>query len=258
MKYRADQLLVDRGLAESRTRAQALILAGKVFAGERRIDKAGVSMPDDTPLEVRGQDHPWVSRGGLKLEHGLRHFALSATGRICLDVGASTGGFTDVLLAHAAAKVHAVDVGHGQLAWKLRCDPRVVVHEKTNARYLTAVDIADPIEALVCDACFIGLTTLLPASLALCVSGAWAVALIKPQFEAGPELVGRKGVVRDPAVHQAVCERVRVWWAAQPGWTVLGTTESPITGPEGNKEFLIASHLTSPALAGEVLARGRG
>jgi 23S rRNA (cytidine1920-2'-O)/16S rRNA (cytidine1409-2'-O)-methyltransferase len=241
VKHRADQLLVDRGLAESRTRAQALIMAGKVFAAERRIDKPGLVVADDTPLEVRGQDHPWVSRGGLKLEHALRHFALSPTGRICLDVGASTGGFTDVLLTHGAVKVHAVDVGHGQLAWKLRSDPRVVVHEKTNARYLTTVDIADPIEAMVCDASFIGLATLLPAPLALCVRGAWAVALIKPQFEAGPEAVGRKGVVRDPAVHQAVCDRVRTWWAGLPGWSVLGVTESPITGPEGNKEFLIGA-----------------
>ncbi len=241
MKQRADQLLVDRGLAESRTRAQALILAGKVFAGEHRIDKPGTALADATPLEVRGQDHPWVSRGGLKLEHGLRHFGLSPAGRVCLDVGASTGGFTDVLLAHGAAKVHAVDVGHGQLAWKLRSDPRVVVHEKTNARYLDAVALADPIQALVCDASFIGLSTLLPAPLGLCVSGAWAVALIKPQFEAGPELVGRKGVVRDPGVHQAVCERVSAWWMAQSGWTVLGIAESPITGPEGNKEFLIAA-----------------
>jgi 23S rRNA (cytidine1920-2'-O)/16S rRNA (cytidine1409-2'-O)-methyltransferase len=241
VKLRADQLLVKRGLADSRTRAQALILAGKVFAGERRIEKAGQSLPDGSPLEVRGQDHPWVSRGGLKLEHGLRHFGLSPAGRICLDLGASTGGFTDVLLAHGAARVHAVDVGHGQLAWKLRTDPRVVVHEKTNARHLTAADISDPIGALVCDASFIGLTTLLPAALALCSPDAWAIALIKPQFEAGPDAVGRKGVVRDPAVHAAVCERIRAWWDQLPGWRVLGVTASPITGPEGNREFLIGT-----------------
>lgn len=247
MKQRADQLLVDRGLAESRTRAQALILAGKVFSAEHRIDKPGQALPDNVPLDVRGADHPWVSRGGLKLEHALRHFALSPAGLVCLDVGASTGGFTDVLLAHGAAKVHAVDVGHGQLAWSLRNDPRVVVHEKTNARYLSAATIADPIEALVCDASFIGLATLLPAPLSLCVPGAWAVALIKPQFEAGPDAVGRKGVVRDPAVHQAVCERVRAWWSALPGWRVLGVTESPITGPEGNKEFLIGAAFASAA-----------
>jgi 23S rRNA (cytidine1920-2'-O)/16S rRNA (cytidine1409-2'-O)-methyltransferase len=241
MKRRADQMLVDRGLVESRTRAQALILAGKVFSGERRVAKAGDLLAGEAPLEVRGQDHPWVSRGGLKLDHALRHFGLAPAGLVCLDVGASTGGFTDVLLAHGAARVHAVDVGHGQLAWKLRIDPRVVVHEKTNARYLDATAVPDSIEALVCDASFIGLATLLPAPLALCVPGAWAVALIKPQFEAGPASVGRKGVVRDPAVHDAVCACIRAWWAGLPGWRVLGITESPITGPEGNKEFLLAA-----------------
>ncbi len=241
MRQRADQLMVDRGLAESRSRAQALILAGKVFSGERRIAKAGDMLAPDCALEVRGADHPWVSRGGLKLDHALRHFALSPQGRICLDVGASTGGFTDVLLTHGAARVHAVDVGHGQLAWKLRNDPRVVVHERTNARYLTHAAILDPIAALVCDASFIGLATLLPAPLSLCAPGAWAVALIKPQFEAGPAAVGSKGVIRDPAVQQAVCERIRGWWNALPGWRVAGITESPITGPEGNREFLIAA-----------------
>ena len=238
---RADQRLVDLGLAESRTRAQALILAGKVFAGTRRVEKAGETLPPDVALEVRGQDHPWVSRGGLKLDHALTQFGLSPAGRVCLDVGASTGGFTDVLLAHGAARVHAVDVGHGQLAWKLRSDPRVVVHERVNARHLTREAIGEDIHALVCDASFIGLATILPAPLALCAPGAWAVALIKPQFEAGPGAVGKGGVVRDPAVHDAVCARVRDWWAALPGWRVLGITESPITGPEGNREFLIAA-----------------
>jgi 23S rRNA (cytidine1920-2'-O)/16S rRNA (cytidine1409-2'-O)-methyltransferase len=240
-KVRADQLLFERGLAESRAKAQALILAGQVFSGERRIAKPGDALSPATPLELRGQDHPWVSRGGLKLDHGLRHFGLSPAGRICLDIGASTGGFTDVLLAQGAARVHAVDVGHGQLAWKLRIDPRVAVHEKTNARYLTADTVPDPIGALVCDASFIGLATLLPAPLQLCAPDAWAVALIKPQFEAGPSAVGARGVVRDPAVHRAVCARVRDWWAALPGWAVIGMTESPVTGPEGNKEFLLAA-----------------
>ena len=240
-KQRADQLLVDRGLVETRSRAQALILAGKVFTGTRRVEKSGQPMPPDAPLEISGQDHPWVSRGGLKLAHALTHFNLSPAGRTCLDIGASTGGFTDVLLANGAAKVHAVDVGHGQLAWRLRSDPRVVVHERTNARHLTADAIADPIEALVCDASFIGLGTLLPNPLALCVPGAWAVALIKPQFEAGPGQVGSKGVVRDPAIHQSVCDRVQGWWSGLAGWTVLGIVESPITGPEGNREFLIAA-----------------
>jgi 23S rRNA (cytidine1920-2'-O)/16S rRNA (cytidine1409-2'-O)-methyltransferase len=240
-KQRADLLLVERGLAESRARAQALILAGKVFSGERRVQKAGDQMGPDAPLDVRGQDHPWVSRGGLKLAHALEAFALSPNGLTCLDIGASTGGFTDVLLTNGAARVHAVDVGHGQLAWKLRSDPRVIVHEKTNARHLTAEAIGETAGALVCDASFIGLRTLLPAPLALCDAGAWAVALIKPQFEAGPGQVGSKGVVRDPAVHDSVCAAVRGWWAALPGWTVLGIAESPITGPEGNKEFLIAA-----------------
>jgi 23S rRNA (cytidine1920-2'-O)/16S rRNA (cytidine1409-2'-O)-methyltransferase len=241
MRTRVDQLLVDRGLAESRSRAQALILAGKVFSGERRISKAGNALDSDAPLEVRGRDHPWVSRGGLKLAHGLKHFGLSPAGRICLDIGASTGGFTDVLITHGAAKVHAVDVGHGQLAWKLRADARVAVHERTNARYLSRDEIADPIDALVCDASFIGLETLLPAPLGLCAPQAWAVALIKPQFEAGASAVGRRGVVRDPAVHQAVCDRIIGWWERQPRWRVLGVTDSPITGPQGNREFLIAA-----------------
>ena len=238
---RADQRLVDLGLAESRSRAQALILAGKVFAGERRVEKAGQPVAEDVALRVRGQDHPWVSRGGLKLAHALTHFGLSPAGKICLDIGASTGGFSDVLLAHGAARVHAVDVGHGQLAWKLRSDAAVVVHERVNARHLTAATIGEPVQVLVCDASFIGLATLLPAPLALCAPGAWAVALIKPQFEAGPALVGKGGVVRDPAVHAEVCARIEHWWAALPGWRILGIVESPITGPEGNREFLIAA-----------------
>jgi len=245
MKQRADQMLVARGLVESRTRAQALIMAGKVFSGDRAVAKAGDLLPEDAALMVRGQDHPWVSRGGLKLNHALTHFGLSPEGRVCLDVGASTGGFTDVLLSRGAARVHAVDVGHGQLAWKLRSDPRVVVHEKTNARHMTAKIVPDPIEVLVCDASFIGLSTVLPAGLSLCIPGAWAVALIKPQFEAGPGAVGAKGVVRDPEVHRSVCERVETWWRGLPGWTVLGIEESPITGPEGNKEFLIGARLGS-------------
>jgi 23S rRNA (cytidine1920-2'-O)/16S rRNA (cytidine1409-2'-O)-methyltransferase len=241
MRQRVDQLLVDRGLVESRTKAQALILAGKIYSGDRRVEKPGTAMADDVPLTVKGQDHPWVSRGGLKLHHGLKHFGLSAEGRVCLDVGASTGGFTDVLLTAGAAKVHAVDVGHGQLAWKLRSDPRVVAYEKTNARHITAETIPDPIGALVCDASFIGLSVVLTAPLALCAPGAWAIALIKPQFEAGPGQVGNKGVVRDPAVHAEVCQKVRAWWSSLPNWRVLGIEESPITGPEGNKEFLIGA-----------------
>jgi 23S rRNA (cytidine1920-2'-O)/16S rRNA (cytidine1409-2'-O)-methyltransferase len=240
-KQRADLALVERGLAESRTRAQALILAGKVFSGEQRVDKPGQVLREDDPLEVRGQDHPWVSRGGLKLAHGLQAFGLNPAGRVCIDVGASTGGFTHVLLHHGAARVYAVDVGHGQLAWNLRNDPRVVVLERLNARYLEATHIPEPVGAVVCDASFIGLATVLPAALALTAPGAFAVALIKPQFEAGAKLVGKGGVVRDPNIHRAVCARVRQWWSGLPGWEVLGITESPITGPEGNKEFLIGA-----------------
>ncbi|MCX7931141.1 MAG: TlyA family RNA methyltransferase [Rhodovarius sp.] len=239
-RVRADQLLCERGLAESRSRAQALIMAGVVFSGGRRVDKPGAALPSDAPIELRGQDHPWVSRGGVKLDHALSHFGLDPAGRIALDIGASTGGFTDVLLQRGAAKVYAVDVGHGQLAWKLRQDPRVVVRERVNARYLSAAEVPEPVGVLVCDASFIGLRTLLPEPLKLCAAGAFAVALIKPQFEAGP---GRApgGVVRDPAGHRAVCQAVKEWWAAQPGWEVIGITPSPITGPEGNREFLIAA-----------------
>ena len=242
-KTRLDVALVERGLVESRARAQALILAGKVFSGAARLDKAGAAVADDTPLEVRGAEHPWVSRGGLKLAHGLEHFAIDPAGAVVLDVGASTGGFTDVALARGAAKVYAVDVGHGQLAWKLRTDARVVVLEKTNARYLTAAEVPDVIDLVVCDASFIGLETVLPASLALARAGAHLVALIKPQFEVGKGRVGKGGVVRDPALHQEVCDRIAAWLPAQ-GWTVLGLSESPILGPEGNKEFLIAARKT--------------
>jgi 23S rRNA (cytidine1920-2'-O)/16S rRNA (cytidine1409-2'-O)-methyltransferase len=238
-KRRADQLLVERGLAESRAKAQALILAGLVSTAGRRIDKPGTALAEETPLAVAGPDHPWVSRGGVKLDFALAHFAIDVRGVIALDIGASTGGFTDVMLGRGATRVHAVDVGRGQLAWKLRQDPRVVVHEATNARYLTRAEIAEPIDLMTCDASFIGLATLLPAPLALAAERAALVALIKPQFEAGAQAVGKGGVVRDPAVHQAVCQRVAAWLGTQPGWSVVGIVESPIQGPAGNREFLI-------------------
>jgi 23S rRNA (cytidine1920-2'-O)/16S rRNA (cytidine1409-2'-O)-methyltransferase len=237
-KRRADQLVVDRGLAESRAKAQALILAGVVFAGDRRIDKAGEALAETADIEVRGRDHPWVSRGGLKLAHALDHFDIDVTGLVALDIGSSTGGFVDVLLAHGALRVHAVDVGRGQLAWKLRQDPRVVVREGVNARYLTADEIGDPVDLVTCDASFIGLATVLPAALALAKPSAQLVALIKPQFEAGPGAVGKGGVVRDPEVHRAVCDAAAAWVTSQ-GWEVVGITDSPITGPAGNKEFLL-------------------
>ena len=239
-KQRADVALVERGLADSRTRAQALIMAGLVFSGEQRVAKAGDLVKAGQPLELRGQDHPWVSRGGVKLAHALAHFGLSPKDRICLDIGASTGGFCDVLLHHGAAKVYAVDVGHGQLAWKLRNDPRIVVRERVNARYLDATQIPEPIEAVVCDASFIGLRTVLPAALSLAVPGAFAVALIKPQFEVGPA-IAKGGVVRDAAVHGRVCNEIRAWWSELPGWQVIGVEPSPLLGPEGNREFLIAA-----------------
>jgi len=244
-KVRVDQALVDRGLAESRSKAQALILAGLVYANTRRIDKAGDQVPEDQALHVKGQDHPWVSRGGLKLVKGLDQFGIDPTGMVAMDVGASTGGFTDVLLTRGAAKVYAVDVGHGQLAWKLREDARVVVMEKTNARHLTAEQIPDPLDIVVCDASFIGLETVLPAAMALTRPGSFLVALIKPQFEVGKGRVGKGGVVREPELHQEVCDRISAWLAVQPGWTVLGIAESPITGPEGNKEFLIGGRRDS-------------
>ena len=240
MKQRVDQLLVSRGLADSRTRAQALIMAGVVFAGERKIGKAGEILPDDAPLEVRGKDHPWVSRGGIKLDHGLTHFGFDVTGAVALDVGSSTGGFTDVLLTRGAAKVYAVDVGTNQLAWKLRQDPRVVVLEQTNARYLTPELIGEPIDMVVCDASFISLAKVLGPALDLAKPGGKLVALVKPQFEAGREEVGTRGVVRDPLVHRRVCDAA-AQWIASGGWRVLGVTESPITGPEGNVEFLLGA-----------------
>ena len=242
-KIRADQRLVDLGMVESRARGQSLILADRVTCGDRRIVKPGEQIAGDAVLTVSSPDHPWVSRGGLKLAHGLAAFGLDPTGRVALDIGASTGGFTDVLLTHGASRVHAVDVGHGQLAWRLRTDPRVIVHERLNARYLTAEQVGETPSVLVCDASFIGLRTLLPACLAVCRPGAWAIALIKPQFEAGAAHVGHKGVVRDPIVHTSVCDEISRWWSNQAGWSVLGILPSPITGPEGNREFLIGAAL---------------
>ncbi|MFI5001165.1 MAG: TlyA family RNA methyltransferase [Reyranellales bacterium] len=239
-KTRLDVALVERGLAETRAAAQRMVMAGLVFSGERRLDKAGQGVAADTALEVRGQPHPFVSRGGLKLEKALDQFAIPVERRIALDVGSSTGGFTDCLLQRGAAKVYAVDVGTNQLAWKLRTDPRVISMEKTNIRAITRAQIPEPVDLIVCDASFIGLRTALPAALALAAPGARLVALIKPQFEVGKGRVGKGGIVREPDLHAEVCETISTWLAAQQGWRVLGVTESPITGAEGNKEFLIA------------------
>jgi 23S rRNA (cytidine1920-2'-O)/16S rRNA (cytidine1409-2'-O)-methyltransferase len=240
MKTRADQLLVERGLAESRARAQALILAGLVFSGERKIDKAGQALAPDAAIEVRGREHPWVSRGGVKLAHALDHFGWDVAGAVALDVGSSTGGFTDVLLQRGAEKVYAIDVGTNQLAWKLRQDPRVVVHEKTNARYLDAAIVPEPIDILVCDASFIALAKVLDKAVELVRPGGRMVALVKPQFEAERHEIGKGGVVRDADVHARVCAAAAAW-AESRGWTVEGIAESPIKGPEGNVEFLLAA-----------------
>jgi 23S rRNA (cytidine1920-2'-O)/16S rRNA (cytidine1409-2'-O)-methyltransferase len=237
---RADQLLVDRGLVESRARGQALILAGLVYVGERKIAKAGQPVAGDAAIEVRGRDHPWVSRGGIKLAHALDHFGWDVAGAVAIDVGSSTGGFTDVLLTKGAARVYAVDSGTNQLAWKLRQDPRVIVHERTNARQLTAAEIPEPADLIVCDASFISLAKVLETPLSFAASAARLVALIKPQFEAGRTEVGKGGVVRDPEVHARVCAEA-VAWIEGKGWTVEGVVPSPITGPEGNVEFLLAA-----------------
>lgn len=241
-KVRIDQLIVERGLTESRARAQALVMAGLVFVGTRKVDKPGQAIDQDAEIDVRGRDHPWVSRGGIKLIHGLDHFGWRVDGAVAIDVGSSTGGFTDVLLTRGAARVYAVDSGTNQLAWKLRQDPRVIVHEQTSARVLTSAHIPEPIDLIVCDASFIGLTKVIEVPLGFARPGARLLALIKPQFEAGRDEVGKGGVVRDPAVHARVCAEVAAWFTAR-GWRVLGTTPSPITGPEGNVEFLLAAQI---------------
>ncbi len=239
-KVRVDHLLVERGLVESRARAQALILAGLVFSGETKIAKAGQPLAAGAPLEVRGRDHPWVSRGGIKLAHAIEHFGLDPQGITAMDIGSSTGGFTDVLLQNGADHVFAVDSGTNQLAWKLRQDPRVTVLERTSARVLTPAMIDRPAAWVVCDASFIGLRKVLEVPLALAARPTRLVALIKPQFEVGKGEVGKGGVVRDPALHERVCDEVRGWLEGE-GWAVQGIVQSPITGPEGNVEFLISA-----------------
>lgn len=239
-KQRVDQLLADRGLADSRAKAQAYIMAGLVSVAGKKIDKPGHKIASDAAIELKGKDHPWVSRGGIKLDHALRHFAIDVAGMTAMDVGSSTGGFTDVLLQGGAKKVYAVDSGTNQLAWKLRQDERVVVHEQTSARILTEQHIPEKIDIIVCDASFISLVKVLERPLEFAKPGAILVALVKPQFEAERSDVGKGGVVRDEAVRQAACDKVRDWLIAS-GWNVMGVTESPITGPKGNVEFLIGA-----------------
>ena len=237
---RADRLLVARGLAESRTRAQALIEAGYVRSGTRAIIKPSELLVDDAPLEVTGTDHPYVSRGGVKLAFALDHFGIAVEGLVILDLGASTGGFTEVLLQRGARRVYAVDVGHGQFHPRLAKDERVVSLEGVDARALDAKLIAEPPQLITADLSFIGLAKALPAALKLAVPGATLIALVKPQFEVGRAGVGKGGIVRDAAARTQALDEVRAW-LAEAGWTPLGSMESPITGGDGNVEFLLAA-----------------
>ena len=236
-KTRLDVLLVERGLEQTRQRAQAMIMSGLVFVDGQRVDKAGTAVPNDAQIEVRGNTLPYVSRGGFKLEKALKVFPIDPTGLTCIDCGASTGGFTDVLLQNGAAKVYAVDVGYGQLAWSLRNDPRVISMERTNVRYITAEQIPEPLDLAVMDLSFISVKLILPAVCPLLKDDAAVVCLIKPQFEAGREEVGKKGVVRDPKVHLEVLESF-LDFVPGAGFTVMGLDYSPIKGPEGNIEYL--------------------
>lgn len=237
-KIRLDQLIVERGLADSKTRAQALVMAGHVFVGDTKAVKPGQQVAEDVAIAVKGSDHPWVSRGGIKLAHALEEFGIDAVGMIAIDVGSSTGGFTDVLLANGAARVYAVDSGTNQLAWKLRQDERVIVHEQTSARILTDAHIPEPVDLIVCDASFISVAKVLERPLTFAKPNAQLVALIKPQFEAGRGEVGKGGVVRDDTIHARVCDEVKMW-LVENSWTIEGLTTSPITGPQGNVEFLV-------------------
>lgn len=236
-KVRLDQLVFDLGLAESRERAKTTVMAGLVYVNGQKSDKPGTQVSPDAKIEVRGDALPYVSRGGFKLEKALKVFPVDPTGYTCLDCGASTGGFTDVLLKNGAGKVYAVDVGYGQLAWSLRNDPRVVSMERTNVRYLTAEQIPEPIDLAVMDLSFISVRLILPAVHPLLKEDAQVVCLIKPQFEAGREEVGKKGVVRDPKVHLDVLERF-LEFVPSAGYTAMGLDFSPIKGPEGNIEYL--------------------
>ena len=229
------------GLAKSREQATSMLMAGIVFLDTKRLDKSGQQVPIGSNIEIKGKSHPWVSRGGLKLEKAILEFNLKCNLIIALDIGASTGGFTDVLLTKGANKVYAVDVGHGQLDWKLRQDKRVIVNEKTNARYLSSDIIKEPLDAIVCDASFISLKKIIPSGLSFLKTNGWLAALIKPQFEVGKGLVGKGGVVRDPQLHQDVINDIEFWIKNEMNMNLLGVTESPILGPSGNREFLIVA-----------------
>jgi 23S rRNA (cytidine1920-2'-O)/16S rRNA (cytidine1409-2'-O)-methyltransferase len=231
--------MVSRGLAKSREQANSMLMAGTVFVNHKRIDKPGQQITKDSEIDVKGKIHPWVSRGGIKLEKAILEYNLDCNSVIALDIGASTGGFTDVLLTKGAKKVYAVDVGYGQLDWKLRQDERVIVSEKTNARFLTDKIIKDTLDVIVCDASFISLKKILPSSLQFLKKNGWLAALIKPQFEVGKDLVGKGGVVRDPNLHEEVTNDIKGWITSEMKMNLLGVVESPILGPSGNKEFVI-------------------
>ena len=241
IKKRLDVLLVEQGYADSRAKAQAIIMSGQVYVDGQKADKPGMSFDETLPLEVRGATCPYVSRGGLKLEKALRDFGVDPTGYVCSDSGASTGGFTDCLLQQGASKVFAIDVGYGQLDWKIRSDPRVVVMERTNVRYVTPEQLGEPLDLSVVDVSFISLKIVLPVIKTFLKSTGQVLCLIKPQFEAGKDKVGKKGVVREPAIHQEVLDQF-VDHVTQTGFHILGMTFSPVKGPEGNIEFL--AHLT--------------
>jgi 23S rRNA (cytidine1920-2'-O)/16S rRNA (cytidine1409-2'-O)-methyltransferase len=238
MKERLDVLLVKRGLAPSREKAKTMIMAGSVFVNNNREDKAGSAFAEDCVIEIHGSTLKYVSRGGLKLEKAMDHFGITLEDKICMDIGASTGGFTDCMLQNGAKKVYAVDVGYGQFAWKLRQDPRVVCMEKTNIRYVTPENIGEPLDFASVDVSFISLTKVLPAARELLTEQGQMVCLIKPQFEAGREKVGKKGVVRDRRVHEEVIEKI-IGFALENGFSVHNLEYSPIKGPEGNIEYLV-------------------
>lgn len=247
MKLRLDQYLCQNGLAQSRERAKALIMSGVVFVDEQKVDKAGEMIPEDARVEVRGHDIGYVSRGGLKLEKAMSAFPLTPSGKVCMDIGASTGGFTDCMLQNGAVKVYAVDVGYGQLAWKLRTDSRVINMERTNIRHVTSEHLQEPVEFFSVDVSFISLKHIFPVADAVCTADAQGVCLVKPQFEAGREKVGKKGVVREPATHREVLHAA-VEYANASHFTAEGLDFSPIKGPEGNIEFLLyVRHCEEPA-----------
>jgi len=239
-KFKITDMLVKLELANDIKHAEALVLSGKVYANGIKVNKAGDMLNDTADITIKNpKGHSWVSRGGMKLDHGLKYFKINVKDFIAVDIGSSTGGFTDVLLNNGASKVYAVDVGYGELAWKLRQDSRVVVHERTNARYINNEIVTEQPDIIVCDASFISLKMVLPATMALAKSGTVLIALIKPQFEVQKHEVGKGGIIKDPLLHQRVCDEISTWFLEYSGWQIMGITQSPILGADGNKEFLL-------------------